>query len=102
LLISLPILYLQPFSLIQVVEEVFCWTRNPVEARRLAARKEEILEELLGDRKPMVPSGVEGLLDTLHRTGAPMALVSSAPERRVLSVLKQSSLAERFEVVVSV
>lgn len=35
--------------------------------RRLAQRKEEILTELLGDRKPMVPDGVMSLLDTLQK-----------------------------------
>lgn len=80
---------------------MFCWTRNPTEARRLAARKEEILEDMLAGRKPMVPGGVSGLLDTLDRTGSPVALVSSAPERRVMSVLEESELAQRFEVVVT-
>ena len=85
----------------QVVQEVFCCTRNPSEARRLAIRREEILEGLLADRKPLVPAGVEGLLDTLARIGAPVALVSSAPERRVLASLEQAGLGERFEVVIS-
>lgn len=50
----------------QVVTEVFNWTRNPVEARRLANRREEVLTELLGGRKPMVPPGVEQLMDILQ------------------------------------
>ena len=51
----------------QVVSEVFCWTRNPAEARRLAARREAILAELLGGRKPLVPGGVTQLMDLLQR-----------------------------------
>jgi HAD superfamily hydrolase (TIGR01509 family) len=85
----------------QVIQEVFCWTRNPSEVRRLAGRKEELLAELLGDRKPMVSAGVEQLLEMLRRAGAPVAIVSSAPERRVLPVLEASGLAPHFEVVVS-
>ena len=67
----------------------------------MAIRKEEILVSLLGDRKPMVPPAVPVLMDTLERSGAPIALVSSAPERRVESILEASGLAPRFEVVVS-
>lgn len=46
---------------------MFNWTRNPVEARRLARRREELLGELLGGRKPLVPPGVEQLMDLLQR-----------------------------------
>ncbi|KAL4538976.1 hypothetical protein Ndes2526B_g02753 [Nannochloris sp. 'desiccata'] len=85
----------------QIIQEVFCWTRNPVEARRLNVRKEEILASLLGDRKPMISSGVPTFLDILERTGAPVAVVSSAPEFRVNSTIENSGLAPRFEVVIS-
>lgn len=85
----------------QVIQEVFCWTRNPTEARRLAHRKEELLGEFLGDHKPMVSSGVNTFLDTLERSGAPVALVSSAPESRVNSILNSSGLAPRFEAIIS-
>ena len=85
----------------QIIQEVFCWTRNPTEARRLTVRKEEILASLLGDRKPMISSGVPTLLDVLGRAGTPVAVVSSAPEFRVNSTIENSGLAPRFEVVVS-
>lgn len=85
----------------QVIQEIFIWTRNPSEVRRLAVRKEEILASLLGDRKPIVPPAVPVLMDTLERSGAPIALVSSAPERRVDAILEASGLAPRFEVVVT-
>lgn len=51
----------------QVVTEVFNWTRNPAEARRLAQRREALLGEMLGGRKPLVPPGVEQLMDILQR-----------------------------------
>jgi 5-amino-6-(5-phospho-D-ribitylamino)uracil phosphatase len=85
----------------QAIQEVFCWTRNPTEVRRLAGRKEEILEEMLADRRPMVSSGALRLLDAVERGGAPVALVSSAPERRVHSVLDAAALTPRFEAVVT-
>lgn len=85
----------------QVVTEVFNWTRNPVEARRLANRREEVLTELLGGRKPMVPPGVEQLMDILQRNSSPLALVSSAPERRVLPALELAGLTSRFDTIVT-
>lgn len=120
--------------------EVFNWTRNPVEARRLAARREAVLAELLGGRKPLVPPGVTQLMAILqknqvgggggwqmgahaptqqHRAGragkaanrrrdpppplpqAPLALVSSAPEQRVLPALEAAGLSPHFDVVVT-
>ena len=52
---------------LQVITEVFNWTRNPVEARRLAARREAVLREMLGGRKPLVSPGVAQLMDILQR-----------------------------------
>ncbi len=49
----------------QVVQEVFCWSRNPVEVRRLCARKEELYAGLLGNHYPPVVPGVPVFLDTL-------------------------------------
>lgn len=49
----------------------------------------------------MVPPAVPQLLDILERSGAPVAVVSSAPERRVHAVLRESGLSPRFEVVVT-
>lgn len=85
----------------QVVTEVFNWTRNPVEARRLAQRREAILSDLLGARKPMVPPGVTQLMDILQRNSSPLALVSSAPEQRVLPALEQAGLTSRFDAIVT-
>lgn len=85
----------------QVISEVFCWTRNPVEMKRLAKKKEEILKGLLGDRKPLVPSGVLVLLDTLRRNGVPVALVASAPESRVHGTLEEAGLSSSFDTVLT-
>ena len=49
----------------QVIQEVFCWTRLPMEVRRLAARKEDLFRELLGDTVPPVPPGAGALLQLL-------------------------------------
>lgn len=53
--------------MLQAIQEVFCWSRNPMEVRRLTARKEEIYRQLLGDRTPLVPSGVRQLMEVLGK-----------------------------------
>lgn len=65
-------------SIMQAVQEVFCWSRNPMEVRRLTARKEEIYRDLLGERIPLVPAGARQLIDVLgkHQVGN-----ASTPER---------------------
>ena len=50
---------------LQVVQEVFCWSRNPVEVRRLCGRKQELYAGLLGNHYPPVVPGVPLFLDTL-------------------------------------
>ena len=46
---------------------MFCWTRLPMEVRRLAARKEDLFRGLLGDTKPAVPPGASSLLELLEK-----------------------------------
>jgi HAD superfamily hydrolase (TIGR01509 family) len=85
----------------QVVQEVFCWSRNPMEVRRLAARKEDMYRELLGDRVPMMPAGVQHLLDLLNANEVPVAVACSAPEARVKPALEQLGLTPQLEAVVT-
>lgn len=49
----------------QVVQEVFCWSRAPLEVRRLCVRKEELYAALAGNHKPPVVPGVPLFLETL-------------------------------------
>ena len=51
----------------QVVQEVFCWSRNPTEVRHLAQRKEELYRALLGEHSPPVAPGIKLLLETLTK-----------------------------------
>ncbi len=64
---------MQRLSWLQVVQEVFCWSRNPMEVRRLCARKEELYAALAGNHKPPVVPGVPLFLETLvkHNVSLP-------------------------------
>lgn len=52
-------------SWVQIIKEVFCWTREPMEVRRIAERKEVILTEMLGDMQPLLVSDVPVFMDGL-------------------------------------
>lgn len=51
----------------QVIQEVFCWTRNFTEVRRLARRKEQLYCQLLGNQQPMLALGLPDLLSSLSK-----------------------------------
>ena len=61
----------------QVIQEVLCWSRNPMEVRRLCARKEEIYAKLIGNHKPPVVPGVPMFLETLVKHNVSLAIVHS-------------------------
>eukprot|EP00884_Botryococcus_braunii_P021129 jgi/Botrbrau1/76/Bobra.0022s0066.2 len=85
----------------QVVQEVFCWSRTPLEVRRLAAKKDEIFRSLLGSKPPVVAAGVRDFLDTLSKNDVPAALATSSPEARVMPALKQAGLEEKFVAIIA-
>ncbi|KAK9803199.1 hypothetical protein WJX73_001934 [Symbiochloris irregularis] len=85
----------------QVIQEVFCWTRNFTEVRRLARRKEQLYCQILGNQQPMVTLGLQALLNTLAKNQVPAALASAEPEERLRSALESLGLQDAFEAVVS-
>ena len=50
---------------LQVIKEVFCWTREPMEVRRITERKEAVLTELLGDMQPLLAPDVPKFMESL-------------------------------------
>lgn len=85
----------------QVIQEVFHWSRNPVEVRRIAQRKEEIFQELTADQELVVMPGVVNLLETCLKNNVPVALASSDPEARVLAGLEATGLKQYFSAIVT-
>jgi len=79
---------------VQVIQEVFCWTRLPMEVRRLAARKEDLFRGLLGDTKPAVPPGASSLLELLQKNKVrricPLSRLSGSRIRKTWSSCKDS------------
>lgn len=85
----------------QVIQEVFCWTRLPMEVRRLAARKEDLFREALGDTLPAMPPGAQHLLDLLSKHNVPVAIACSAPDARVRDTLQQLQLQDTFGAIIT-
>jgi HAD superfamily hydrolase (TIGR01509 family) len=85
----------------QAVQEAFCWTRNPQEAKRIGQVKEQIMSDLLADAAPVAPQSAVTLLKSLGSLDVPTALVSSAPEQSIHKILELSGMEGLFDVVVS-
>lgn len=85
----------------QVVQEVLLWSRQPMEVRRLCARKEEIFRELRGSCVPALPPGTSQLLDILAKNDVPVALACSAPEARVRPALEAIGLLPRLAAIIT-
>lgn len=85
----------------QAVQEAFCWTRIPQEAKRISNTKENILADLLADAAPVAPQSALRLLKNLEGLETPRALVSSAPEKKVHRILELSGMEGLFDAVIS-
>lgn len=55
-----------PCCYAQIIMQLFTWTRNPTQASKIAARKEEIYDQLMNGNSPAEVPGVRAFLETLH------------------------------------
>lgn len=84
----------------QAISEVLCWSRDPVQLKRLAARKEEIHQALQGGIYSF-RSGSQEFLDILIRYKIPMALVSTRPRKILETAIVAIGIKEVFNVIVA-
>lgn len=85
----------------QVIMEVLCWTREAMEVRRIAARKEVLLTEMLGDMQPLLVPDLPHFLEGLSSCKVPAALATSFPEARVRPAIKALGLEGAFAGIVA-
>eukprot|EP01018_Ginkgo_biloba_P034397 Gb_34573 [translate_table: standard] len=64
----------------QALSEVLCWSRDPVQLRRLALRKEDLYQEMQGGFYRLKPGSRE-FVSTLKKYDIPIALVSTRPRK---------------------
>lgn len=54
-----------------MIKEVLCWTREVMEVRRIAERKEVVLTEMLGDMQPLLAPDLPRFLEGLSSSNVP-------------------------------
>ncbi|ERM95068.1 hypothetical protein AMTRI_Chr07g30490 [Amborella trichopoda] len=84
----------------QAISEVLCWSRDPVELRRLSLRREKIYEEIQGGFYRLRPGSLE-FVRNLGKYEIPMALVSTRPREFVQKAMEVVELEGIFSVVVA-
>lgn len=83
------------------VTRVFNWTQNSQVAKKVAARKAEVFEQLLEGRPPAEMLEARPFLTMLKKCNIPIALACSLPEKTVLELLEKHDLAKFFDVIVT-
>ncbi|XP_068640595.1 5-amino-6-(5-phospho-D-ribitylamino)uracil phosphatase, chloroplastic-like [Aristolochia californica] len=84
----------------QAISEVLCWSRDPTQLRRMADRKEEIYQSLLGGFY-RVRSGSQEFLTTLINYKIPMALVSTRPRKNLETAISMIGFEGFFNIIVA-
>lgn len=84
----------------QAISEVLCWSRDPVQLKRMATRKEEIYQALQGGIYSFRP-GSQEFVNILMHYKIPMALVSTRPRRNLETAIGAVGIEEVFNVVVT-
>ncbi|KAK8546545.1 hypothetical protein V6N12_027322 [Hibiscus sabdariffa] len=84
----------------QAISEVLCWSRDPAQLRRMAARKENIYQALQGG-KYRLRDGSQEFVNTLTRYEIPMALVSTRPRKVLEAAIRAIGMEGFFSVIVA-
>lgn len=84
----------------QAISEVLCWSRNPKETKRLASRKEEILNSLQGGIYRL-RDGSEEFVNLLMNYKIPMALVSTRSRKSLETAMRATGVDGYFDAVVA-
>ncbi|KAL5552078.1 hypothetical protein UlMin_002254 [Ulmus minor] len=84
----------------QAISEVLCWSRDPAQLRRMAARKEEIFQALQGGIYRL-RAGSKEFVNVLMHYKIPMALVSTRPRKTLENAIGTIGIGEYFNVIVA-
>ncbi|KAJ7952311.1 Haloacid dehalogenase-like hydrolase (HAD) superfamily protein [Quillaja saponaria] len=84
----------------QAISEVLCWSRDPSQLRRMAARKEEIYQALQGGIYRL-RAGSREFVNVLMHYKIPMALVSTRPRKTLETAIGTIGIEEYFNVIVA-
>ncbi|XP_022943087.1 5-amino-6-(5-phospho-D-ribitylamino)uracil phosphatase, chloroplastic-like [Cucurbita moschata] len=84
----------------QAISEVLCWSRDPAQLRRMAARKEEIYQALQGGVYRL-RAGSKEFVNVLMHYKIPMALVSTRPREALESAMGTIGMDGDFNVIIT-
>lgn len=84
----------------QAISEVLCWSRDPVQVKRMASRKEEIYQAFQGGIYSF-RSGSQEFVNILMQYKIPMALVSTRPRKAIENAIDSIGIGEIFNVIVA-
>lgn len=84
----------------QAISEVLCWSRDPAQLRRMAARKEEIYQALRGGIYQL-RAGSREFVNILMHYKIPMALVSTRPRKTLETAMGTIGIEGYFNVIVA-
>lgn len=82
------------------ISEVLCWSRDPVEVRKLAARREELYQEMQGGVQRLRPGSYEFVV-TLKDYNTPIAIASTRPREYLEAAIEAVGMQGFFNVVVA-
>lgn len=84
----------------QAISEVLCWSRDPSELRRLAARKEDIYQGLQGGFHQLWP-GSQEFMSTLENHKIPIAVASTRPRKYLEAAIEAVGVDGSFDAIVA-
>ncbi|WVZ86689.1 hypothetical protein U9M48_033438 [Paspalum notatum var. saurae] len=84
----------------QAILEVLCWSEDPEEIQRLAARKEVIYQTLRGGYYKLRP-GVLDFLNTLVDSDIPIAIAASRSRKSLEEGIKTVGLQGYFDAIIA-
>eukprot|EP00249_Psilotum_nudum_P013426 c24326_g1_i1 orf=437-1699(-) len=84
----------------QAISEVFCWSRDPRQMKRLAQRKEELYQVMQGGIYRLKPGSREFIL-ALRNYNIPIAVVSTRPRKVLERAIEAVGMEGLFTGVVA-
>ncbi|XP_075522785.1 5-amino-6-(5-phospho-D-ribitylamino)uracil phosphatase, chloroplastic-like [Primulina tabacum] len=84
----------------QAISEVLCWSRDPVQVKRMASRKEDIYQSLQGGIYQF-RSGSQEFVNVLIQYKVPIALVSTRPRKYLETAIRAIGIEGVFTVIVA-
>ncbi|KAM1079971.1 hypothetical protein ACFX2I_014595 [Malus domestica] len=85
----------------QAMSEVLCWSRDPAQLRRMAARREDIYQALQGGIYQL-RAGSREFVNVLMHSKIPTTLVSTRPRKTLEAAMGSIGIEEYFSVMVAV